>query len=75
MVRFGSAEYRYDVFGRRIQRAVDGDVTLYFYADRQVCEEQDGENVTLATYVYGSYVDDVIQMVRSGRTFYYTLPR
>ena len=71
MVRFGSVEYRYDVFGRRIQRAEDGDVTLYFYNDRQVCEEQDGENVTLATYVYGSYVDDVVQMVRGGKSFYY----
>lgn len=71
MVGLGAAQYRYDALGRRIERAVDGSTTRYFYSGWQVCEEQDVNGNALATYVYGTYVDDVVQMERADRSFYY----
>ena len=29
-------------------------------------EEQDGQGATLATYAYGNYIDEVLQMRRGG---------
>ena len=67
--------YAYDVHGRRIARVVDADglpgVTRYYYDDRRVVEEQDGTGTTQATYVYGGYIDDVLNMRRGGSDFYY----
>jgi hypothetical protein len=43
--------------------------TRYFYGGEsqwQVCEEQDGSGDTVATYVYGNYIDEVLQMQRCG---------
>ena len=71
--------YDYDALGRRILKVVDADglgpgspiETRYFYDGRQVCEEQDAAGATLATYVYGLYIDEVLTMERGGSDFYY----
>jgi RHS repeat-associated protein len=45
--------------------------TRYFYGGEsqwQVCEEQDGSGDTVATYVYGRYIDEVLQMQRCEST-------
>ena len=67
--------YRYDALGRRIARIVDVDgapvETRYFYDDWKVCEEQDELGATLATYVCGLGMDDVISMRRAGSDFFY----
>jgi len=67
--------YAYDALGRRIAKTVDADVTAYttryFYGGEsqwQVCEEQDGSGDTVATYVYGRYIDEVLQMQRCEST-------
>ncbi len=67
----GTASYAYDPFGRRIQKQAAGIVTNYLYSGRRVIEERDGGGVTLATYVYGNGVDEVLSMDRGGGTFYY----
>ena len=60
--------YSYDALGRRIARIVDADgaatETRYFYNDWQVCEEQNEAGETEATYVYGLYIDEVLNMQR-----------
>lgn len=67
-----SASYQYDVFGRRIAKTLNGVTTKYFYSDIvRVCEEQDAASITVATYVYGLYVDDVIQMKRGSSEYFY----
>ncbi len=71
MVAYGQTRYRYDALGRRIERREGNAATRFFYANWQVCEEQDADGGTLATYVYGPYVDDVIQMERGGQTYYH----
>ena len=71
-----TTNYAYDALGRRIERVVDAggaspETTRYFYSGFQVCEEQDENNATLATYVYGRYLDEVVRMDRNGGEFYF----
>ncbi len=77
-------EYKYDCFGRRIAKIIDADglnggptETRFIYGGQlqwQVYEEQDNATPvpnTLATYVYGNYIDEVLTMQRSGTDYYY----
>ena len=67
--------YAYDALGRRIEKVVDStgtpQTTQYFYEDARVIEEQDANNVTQATYVYGNYIDEVLNMRRDSNDYYY----
>jgi RHS repeat-associated protein len=65
------ARYRYDAFGRRIAKTVDGVTTRFFFDGMREIEEQDGAGATQATYVYGQYVDEPLTMRRNGATFFY----
>ena len=64
--------YKYDCFGRRVVKIVNADSstpeeTRFFYGGRDnwhVIEEQDDQGTTLATYVYGNGVDELISMDR-----------
>ena len=72
--------YAYDALGRRIAKTIDADATAYttryFYGGEsqwQVCEEQIALSqsawiATTATYVYGRYIDEVLQMQRCEAT-------
>ena len=59
-----------DAFGRRIKKITDGDGTPATVRNscggnlQQVVEEQDGDGNTLAAYVYGNGVDEVLWMRR-----------
>jgi RHS repeat-associated protein len=63
-------EYAYDALGRRIRKIEDADgsadETRYLYDTRTIVEELDGDGNTSATYVYGRYIDEVVNMVRFG---------
>jgi len=76
--------YAYDALGRRTEMVVFNpslppQVTRYYYgADwsshanaLQVVEEQDGLGVTLATYMYGGGLDDVMNMQRGGTDYHF----
>ncbi len=72
------SHYSYDALGRRITKVVDvGDVsgglieTRFFYDGWQVTEEQDSNGEDEATYVYGLYIDEVLNMQRVGVDYYY----
>ena len=64
--------YEYDCFGRRIAKIVDvggasQNETRFLYGGRDnwhVIEEQDDQGATMATYVYGNGVDEIISMSR-----------
>jgi RHS repeat-associated protein len=64
------AEYDYDATGRRVRKmvansgALDG-VTRFFYDGDRVIEERDGANRLAQQYVYGVYVDEVLQLSRN----------
>ena len=61
-------EYQYDALGRRVVKTVDvlvtAVVTRFAYDDARVIEEQDNVGVAEATYVYGTYIDEVLNMQR-----------
>ncbi|NKB23506.1 MAG: hypothetical protein GKR87_03820 [Kiritimatiellae bacterium] len=67
--------YAYDVLGRRVAKVLDADSvadeTRYFYQASQVLEEQDNTANILVTYIYGLYVDEVLNMERLGTNYYY----
>jgi len=63
-----STSYAYDALGRRIQKIVDDGgapiETRFFYDGWQEIEEQDDNGATLATYVFGLYIDEALTMRR-----------
>ncbi|KIH77722.1 PEP-CTERM protein-sorting domain-containing protein/RHS repeat-associated core domain-containing protein [Geoalkalibacter ferrihydriticus] len=69
------ASYQYDALGRRVAKQTDlsgvMDETLYFHDDARVIEEQDDLAQTLAEYIYGNYVDEVLVMRRADQLFFY----
>ena len=63
--------YLYDPLGRRIGRSDRGRITHYIYDGLQNIEEQDGDGRTLATYVYGTHLDDILNMRRADKDVYF----
>ena len=63
-------QYAYDCFGRRVNKVVDADgsasETRFVYDGWEVCEELDSLSATLATYVFGNAIDEVLTMNRAG---------
>jgi len=65
------AQYVYDALGRRIRKVVsegglsgaipDG-TTDYLYADQQCVEERNGSNAVTKQFVWGVYIDELIQL-------------
>jgi RHS repeat-associated protein len=71
-------EYVYDALGRRVAKLADGDgdgnrdETRFYFDGARAIEDQTAGGVTLATYVLGRYMDEVLTMDRSGsRSFYH----
>ncbi len=55
--------YKYDPFGRRIEKNVGGALTRYLYDFAQVVQEYDG-TALLARYTYGTGLDEPLLMER-----------
>ena len=69
-----AGEYYYDALGRRVLRVTylpSYKETYFFYDGDRVIEEQDAAGYTEATYVYGTWIDDVLRMKREGDVLYY----
>lgn len=63
------ASYQYDPLGRRIRKQVGEEVTEYYYDGQRVIEEH--HSGTVSSYVYGTWIDDVLRMDKAGEVFYY----
>lgn len=67
--------YAYDALGRRIEKTLNATTTpvrtRYYHDNKQEIEEQDGAGATVATYVYGLYVDEVLTMRRGGTEYHF----
>lgn len=46
-------------------------LTRYYYQDQRLLEERDQSDAVLATYTYGSYIDEPLTMDRGGKRYYY----
>lgn len=60
----GLAAYRYDAFGLRILKDVDGTVTRYVYDDDFILLEYDDQTALKARYTHGPGVDDPLLVER-----------
>jgi RHS repeat-associated protein len=71
----GSVAYKYDPFGRRVQKAfTQGSTTTttnYIYDGMNVLEEVDNSGSVLARYTQGNTADEPLMEVRAGATSYY----
>ncbi len=71
----GTVAFKYDPFGRRIQKAfTQGSTTTttnYVYDGANSVEEVDQNAAVLARYTQGAGIDEPLAQVRSGMTSYY----
>src|SRR5271157_6280410 len=63
--------FRYDPFGRRIQKSGPLGTTNYLYDEINLIEEVDNSGNILARYAQTMVVDEPLSMLRSGTTSYY----
>lgn len=66
-----TSTYAYDALGRRIAKTVNNATTRFFYNGWQEIEEQNANDATQATYVYGLYFDEMLNMDRNGNDFFF----
>ncbi|MEZ5044094.1 MAG: DUF6531 domain-containing protein [Saprospiraceae bacterium] len=66
-----TAIYQYDALGRRFRKKTSDTVTNYYYDDFREIEERDGSDNVTATYVFGTWIDDVLEMKRGGDVYFY----
>jgi RHS repeat-associated protein len=63
--------FKYDPFGRRIQKSGPLGTTNYLYDGIDVLEEVDNSGGVLARYGHGAVIDEDLSMLRSGSATYY----
>jgi RHS repeat-associated protein len=67
----GTYAFKYDPFGRRIQKSGPLGTTNYLYDGANDIEEVDNSGSVLAKYTQGKSVDEQLAELRSGTTSYY----
>ncbi|OGP46558.1 MAG: hypothetical protein A2022_06910 [Deltaproteobacteria bacterium GWF2_42_12] len=67
-----TAAYKYDPFGRRIQKTINGTTTKYLYDNEDILYEYDGNNNITKRYTHGPGIDEPLAGRRySGQWYYY----
>ena len=67
----GTVSFKYDPFGRRIQKSGPSGTTNYLYDGPNLLEEVDSSGNVLARYTPGARVDEPLAQLSSGSTDYY----
>lgn len=67
----GTTTFRYDPFGRRIQKSGPLGTTNYLYSGLKLIEEVDGSGNILTHYSIGSEIDQPLAEFQFGTTSYY----
>jgi RHS repeat-associated protein len=67
----GTTNFKYDPFGRRIQKSGPLGTTNYLYDGMNLLEEADNSGNVLTRYTQGEEFDEELAEVRSGTTSYY----
>jgi RHS repeat-associated protein len=66
------ATYKYDAFGRRIEKRAGSETVRYVHFGKRVLEERNAFNQVQRSYVYGRGVDEVLQLkTAANNVFYY----
>ncbi len=64
-------EYKYDPFGRRIGKNVNGVITRFVYDREDILFELNANNNIVTEFVHGPGIDEPIAMIKGGGTYYY----
>ena len=67
----GTVTFKYDPFGRRIQKSSALGTTNYLHDGPNLLEQVDQSGNVVARYTQGSAADELLAQVRSGTTSYY----
>jgi len=67
----GTVNFKYDPFGRRVQKSGPLGTTNYLYDGMNLLEEVDNSGNVLAKYTQGEEFDEELAELRSGATNYY----
>ena len=67
----GTTTFRYDPFGRRIQKSGPLGTTNYLYDGARMLAELDNSGNILTRYAQGPLIDEPLSVLRSGTTSYY----
>jgi RHS repeat-associated protein len=67
----GTVTFKYDPFGRRVQKSSRSGATNYLYDGANVLEELDSSGNALAKYTQTTNIDEPLSELRSGTTSYY----
>jgi RHS repeat-associated protein len=65
------ASYKYDPFGRRIEKNINGVITKYLYDEEDIIAEYDGNNQLVAHYIHGPGIDEPLSMEKNSQKYYY----
>jgi len=64
--------YTYNAFGLRNSRTDSNGTVYYLWDGDQVAIEENEAHETIASYVWGDILDEIIRMDRGGGSYYYT---
>ena len=63
--------YKYDAFGRRIEKNVNGTILRFTYAGDQIVAEHGSSGTLLRKYIFGTGIDEPLCMDAGTNRFYY----
>src|SRR5689334_12213735 len=66
----GVATFKYDPFGRRIQKSSASGAVIYVYDSANGVEELNGSGAVTTRYVQGAGIDEPLAQSRSGLSYY-----
>jgi YD repeat-containing protein len=66
-----TVQYKYDPFGRRIEKNVNSVITRYLYDGPNVVTEYDDAGNATAKYMHNLAVDDPLALQQGASTYYY----
>jgi RHS repeat-associated protein len=69
----GTTTFKYDPFGRRIQKSGPLGTTNYLYDGANIIQETDNGGNVLARYAQGGWLDEPLSQSRAGTTSFYEL--
>jgi RHS repeat-associated protein len=67
----GSVTFKYDPFGRRIEKVSSSAISIFAYDGDNLIEEVNATGTVVARYTEGQNIDEPLAMSRSGATSYY----
>jgi RHS Repeat len=67
----GTVNFKYDPFGRRIEKITPSGTSIYAYDGDNLIEETDGSGTAVARYTGGQNIDEPLAMLRAGATSFY----